>query len=116
MSDQRDEPDLIYISNENSQIMKTGIEGVPDLLVEILSPSTGEHDKVPKKELYQRFGVKEYWIVDARHRTVDQFGLENGKYRLERTCGSFDTLVTERFPCIRIEMKNLFQVLEKVEG
>jgi Uma2 family endonuclease len=109
------QPDLIYVSGENSAILKTRIEGVPDLLIEILSPSTGEHDKVRKKALYERFGVPEYWIVDIHHRTIDQFALTDGKYALERTYGSVDTLLSGRFPCVRIQLGELFQVLGKLD-
>lgn len=80
------QPDLIYISNDNLSIMKNEkIMGSPDLLVEILSPSTGSRDKVRKKELYSRFGISEYWIVDPVHSAVDQFVLaEGGGYVLDR--------------------------------
>lgn len=109
------QPDLIFVSNENSHILKARIEGVPDLLVEILSRSTGKHDKVRKKELYERFGVKEYWIVDISHRLIDQFVLKGGKYILERTYGTLDTLLSARFPCIAIDMDKLFHILRKIE-
>ncbi|MBB6732611.1 Uma2 family endonuclease [Cohnella zeiphila] len=109
------QPDLIYVSDENSSILKTRIDGVPDLLIEILSPSTGEHDKVRKKALYERFGVPEYWIVDFHHRTIDRFALADGKYVLERTYGSADTLLSERFPCVRVQPGQLFQVLGKLD-
>ncbi|QJD86939.1 Uma2 family endonuclease [Cohnella herbarum] len=107
------QPDLIYVSNENESILKTRIEGVPDLLVEILSPSTGEHDKVRKKALYERFGVREYWIVDSHHRTIDQFALQAGKYVLEKTYGSADVLFSERFPCVNVRLGKLFEILNR---
>lgn len=107
------QPDLIYVSNENASILRKRIEGVPDLLIEILSPSTGEHDKIRKRALYERFGIAEYWIVDAHHRAIDQFGLLNGKYELERTYGSYGTIVSERFPCVAVQPGKLFEILDK---
>ncbi|WP_199616428.1 Uma2 family endonuclease [Paenibacillus alkalitolerans] len=109
------QPDVIYVSNENSHILKTRIEGAPDLLVEILSPSTGEHDKVRKKALYERFSIKEYWIVDPHHKTIDQFVLQEGKYVLEQTFGSSGTLISSRFPCVSIELRKLFAILDRFQ-
>jgi Uma2 family endonuclease len=110
------QPDLIYVTNENNSILRTRIEGVPDLLVEILSPSTGEHDKVRKKALYERFGVREYWIVDIHHRTIDQFVLQEGKYVLEQVYGSAGILLSARFPCVKVQLGKLFQILDKLNG
>jgi Uma2 family endonuclease len=65
-------PDLLFISNENlSVITEKRIEGAPDWVCEILSPSTRKNDLTVKKELYQAHGVKEYWIVDPDIRTVE---------------------------------------------
>jgi len=49
------------------------IIGAPDIIIEILSPSTSYNDKIRKKGIYERFGVKEYWIVDPVHLYIDQF-------------------------------------------
>jgi Uma2 family endonuclease len=89
------QPDVIFISNENSHIVQNQkIEGSPDLLVEILSPSTSKKDKIVKKELYERFGIKEYWIVDPVHKIIDQFVLENQKYVLSASYGEGGTLAS----------------------
>ncbi len=66
------QPDLIYILEKNKGIItKRGIEGVPDLLVEIISPSNVFTDRYTKKNVYQKIGVKEYWIVDPASRTLE---------------------------------------------
>lgn len=57
----RVQPDLIYISNENKEIIKDWIRGVPDLLVEVVSKGSFYIDTVDKKEIYQKYSVKEYW-------------------------------------------------------
>lgn len=103
------QPDVIYVSNENAGILKRKrIEGAPDLVVEILSPSTGEKDKVKKKSNYERFGVPEYWIVDPVHRVVDQYVAVEGKYALYGTYGVSGLLRSPRFACISIRMEELF--------
>ena len=66
------QPDLIYVSKENvSIITNRGIEGVPDLVVEIISPSNVFTDRNTKKKKYQEIGVKEYWIIDPGNRTLE---------------------------------------------
>ncbi len=59
------EPDLLYISRERRQILTDQhVRGAPDLVVEIVSPGTRKTDEVTKRKLYERFGVREYWVVD----------------------------------------------------
>ena len=61
------QPDIIFISNENKNIIKEeNIKGAPDLIIEILSPSSAQRDKTIKKKLYAKNGVKEYWLVYAQ--------------------------------------------------
>jgi Uma2 family endonuclease len=63
------QPDIIFLSREKRHLMRKGdfkaIDGAPDLLIEILSPSNRGHDFIKKAALYATFGVREYWIVDA---------------------------------------------------
>ncbi len=75
------QPDLLFIKKERSFIVtNNGIEGAPDLIIEILSPSTQSIDKREKFKLYQQFGVQEYWIVDPNNKSIDVFSLENNRY------------------------------------
>ena len=77
------QPDLIFISKENAKIIsKRACEGVPDLLVEIISPSTFHRDSVEKFQLYEQFGVKEYWLIEPANQVIEVFRLENDKYVL----------------------------------
>jgi len=78
------QPDLVIVLTERQQmITPTKIKGAPDLVVEILSPSTGTHDATLKRELYQRTGVREYWIVDPFEHQVEQLVLREGVYHPE---------------------------------
>lgn len=75
------QPDILYISPENGGIQKhDGFHGVPDLLIEILSPSNSKHDLILKKELYEQFGVREYWIVSQKNGECNGCRLQDGKY------------------------------------
>lgn len=77
------QPDILFVSKDNLQnISSRGLEGVPDLVVEIISPSTFHRDSVEKYQLYERYGVKEYWLVEPANQVIEVFKLENGKYAL----------------------------------
>ncbi|MFE8696521.1 Uma2 family endonuclease [Cytobacillus sp. FJAT-53684] len=106
------QPDIVYISNENLHIVtEKKIIGAPDIIVEILSPSTSDNDKIRKKAVYERYGVKEYWIVDPTHLYVDQFIHKDGQYILAKTYGKTDTLQSELFDCIKIDLEPVFKRL-----
>ena len=70
------EPDISVVC-DGDKLDKHGCKGAPDLVVEILSPSTRRHDRLVKLDLYQRAGVREYWIVDPENKAVQVF-LQNG--------------------------------------
>jgi Uma2 family endonuclease len=77
------QPDILFVSKDNLQnISSRGLEGVPDLVVEIISPSTFHRDSVEKYQLYERYGVKEYWLIEPANQVIEVFKLENGKYAL----------------------------------
>lgn len=68
------QPDLVFISSEKRNIITNrGIEGVPDLIVEIISPSNVFTDRNRKKKVYQQIGVREYWIVDPANHTLEVY-------------------------------------------
>jgi len=71
------QPDVLFIAKENAGIIKARIEGAPDLVVEILSPSSIRRDRYEKREQYARFSVKEYWIVDPASQSVEILTLQD---------------------------------------
>ena len=75
-------PDLVIVCDP-SKIKLTHIEGSPDLVVEILSPSTGKRDISIKKKVYERFGVKEYWIISPKEKAIEVYHLIDGAYVLD---------------------------------
>jgi Uma2 family endonuclease len=75
------QPDLVVVVHRNNAIIgDKKVSGVPDLLVEILSPSTKGRDRTKKFARYERAGVREYWIVDPDARVVEQYVLRAGRY------------------------------------
>lgn len=84
------QPDILFIAQDRTDLLgdKWYIHGSPDLVMEILSPSNSSVDALEKKELYERFGVREYWIVDPELTAVYVYILEDGRYRLvKKYCG-----------------------------
>ena len=75
------QPDVKVVC-DRSKIRADGIHGAPDLVVEVLSPSTGRYDKGHKMRVYERCGVREYWTVDPVSRTIEQYVLEDGRFSL----------------------------------
>jgi Uma2 family endonuclease len=71
------QPDILFIANGNPLIIdKRGLKGVPDLIIEVLSPGNKKYDSVKKKKLYEKFGVKEYWLVDPETKIANGFILK----------------------------------------
>lgn len=68
------QPDVLFLSNERlGQVGEKRIDGAPDLVVEILSPTSGYHDMKTKKRVYEETGVREYWIVDPFEKSVEVY-------------------------------------------
>ncbi len=75
------QPDICFIASENKHIIgKNGLTGIPDLVIEILSPGTKKYDLNEKKKIYQNYGVKEYFIVEPTNRKVKNFILKKNNY------------------------------------
>ncbi len=74
-------PDAMVVCDPN-KIHNDGVHGAPDLVVEVLSPSTAKRDKTYKKQVYEQCGVREYWIVDADSKRLEQYLLQEGQLQL----------------------------------
>ncbi|MBU1487842.1 Uma2 family endonuclease [bacterium] len=77
------QPDIIFIARENlSIITKENIKGSPDLLIEIISKKSAQRDRIIKKRLYEKRGVKEYWLVDPDRKEIEVLTLKEGVYEI----------------------------------
>ena len=75
------QPDILLLSNaRKKRLTETGIEGAPDLIIEILSPSTAKYDLNEKKDVYARSGVTEYWIIDPEDNSATGYYLAGDEY------------------------------------
>ena len=74
------QPDVLVVCDAD-KLDKRGVRGAPDWVVEVLSPSTASHDQIKKRDLYQRAGVREYWLVHPIDRMLTVYRLQSGEYR-----------------------------------
>ncbi len=105
------QPDALMIHRSRKHIVTSrGIEGPPDLAVEVLSPSSQKRDRLKKRAVYENHGVPEYWIVDPESRTLEQFRLdERGKYELIQLYENDEQVVSSKLPCVSFTVSRLFE-------
>lgn len=103
------QPDIFYISKERKNIVTPeNIRGAPDLVIEILSRSTAERDRVVKSRLYARFGVQEYWIVDPDQKTVQVMGWSEDGFKTIQVYPEDATLHSPILPQLLLPLKPVF--------
>jgi Uma2 family endonuclease len=105
------EPDLLYLSNARAAEALTAqhVRGVPELVIEIGSPSTRKRDETIKRRLYERAGVSEYWVVDPDIDTVRVYRREGETFArvVELSADAGDTLTTPLLPGLEIQLRRV---------
>lgn len=103
------QPDIIYISAERKkELLQDRIMGAPDLIIEILSPSTAYYDLKQKKDFYERFGVKEYLIVDPLRHDAEVYNLVNNVFELTQKEKQNGIISLTTLPGLQIDLQKLF--------
>jgi Uma2 family endonuclease len=103
------QPDVIVIAGANTSIITPrAIEGVPDIAVEILSPSSLDRDRYIKKRLFQRAGVREYWVIDPEASSLIVYRLDQGTYGIRARYDRTSVLESPEFPALRIPLRDVF--------
>ncbi len=104
------QPDLLFVSKERDFIIKegNGIVGAPDLVVEIVSPGSVDKDRVLKKGVYERFAVKEYWLVDPGHQKVEVYRMENNRYVSFSSAEKQGIVTSSVLPGFELEVSRIF--------
>lgn len=102
------QPDLFVVCDRN-KIGDKSIFGVPDLVIEVLSPSTARNDRLIKFNSYEKAGVKEYWIVDPYNMSVEVYILDRNTLKQTGVFGKDDLLPVEILPELQIDLKNIFK-------
>ena len=102
-------PDLLFISKEREDIITfANIQGAPDLVVEILSPSTSRRDWNEKRELYAEHGVKEYLVMDPSNKIVWRLTLKDGLLEIEQTYYEGDTVTSSVLEGFIVAVNDIF--------
>lgn len=105
------QPDIVFISKERKEIIKNdGIYGPPDIIVEILSPSTAYYDIRKKYRVYEKYKVREYWIVDPDMRSVEIYSYQGGRFVLmskAEDTGEIGSVVFDEF---KLRLEDIFSL------
>jgi Uma2 family endonuclease len=103
------QPDLLVVC-DRSKLTPACVKGAPELIVEILSPSTGLKDRREKKALYERYGVQEYLLFDPANEIVERYTLTDGRYGSPDVFGWNESMSLTLFPELEL---NLWEIFDK---
>jgi Uma2 family endonuclease len=104
------QPDIVFVSRDRAGIIEPErINGSPDLVVEILSPSTAYYDLRKKFKVYEQLGVKEYWIVDPKQKAIQVFVLNNGKFALDQEGGMDGAVQSPILNGLTVKLDEIFR-------
>ncbi len=102
-------PDLLFIAKERHAIIgEAGLEGAPDLVVEVLAPATAYYDLKQKKRIYEAGGVKEYWLVDPMERSIEVYLNGSGQFALTSRAEAGGAVTSKLLGGFTIELKAIF--------
>jgi Uma2 family endonuclease len=103
------QPDLLFVFSAHQHIItERAIEGVPDLVVEILSPTTSRTDRVTKAQIYARHNVPVYWIVDPDEESIEIYLLEGDAFRPAVTLRGATSAIAPPFTELEIAARDVF--------
>jgi Uma2 family endonuclease len=103
------QPDILFVSKERqAEVEKERIEGVPDLVVEVLSPSTFHKDLRRKMAVYSRFGVQEYWVVDPEMKAIELYCQGKEGLELARRFSAAETFESRLLAGFRVAVGSIF--------
>jgi Uma2 family endonuclease len=105
------QPDLLFVSQARARILtEMNVQGAPDLVIEVLSPSTRKRDEGLKLDRYEILGVQEYWMVDPTRNAARIFRRTGGQLQIiaELTAAGGDILTSPLFPGLEIPLAEIF--------
>ena len=103
------EPDIVFVAKERFHIIaKKNIVAAPDLVIEILSESSANTDRTTKKALYEKYGVKEYWIVDPDEQTVELFVRKENEFSRVGVFAGNQTVESQLLEGLKIKVREVF--------
>jgi Uma2 family endonuclease len=108
------QPDLLYIAKDRRIIVQNRIEGPPDLVIEVLSPATERRDRLEKLDLYARYQVAEYWMVDPKMQLFEFLINQQGRFVIMTPNGG--QYQSSRLPNIEIDLVSFWQEVNECLG
>lgn len=103
------QPDVMFLSNERMRrYTRDNIRGAPDLVMEVLSPSTANRDRGVKRDRYARFGVLEYWLIDTAAKNIQVLAANMGAFERVGVYGEGDTLLSPLLAGLRLDVSEIF--------
>ncbi|TEU13553.1 MAG: Uma2 family endonuclease [Anaerolineales bacterium] len=103
------QPDILFVSKDREMVITdTHVDGPPDLVIEILSPSTVSLDQLVKRQLYARHGVCEFWLVSPEAGTIEVLELHEGAYRRRALVGRGDTITSRILEGLELAIDEIF--------
>src|SRR5690625_1535069 len=110
------QPDIVLVNRQRIDILTNrGIEGSPDLVVEILSPSSLKRDKVDKLKTYAHYNIPEYWIVDPTSEILEQYVLTKDHYEIINVFQEDDQINSPNIACVSFTMNTVMDTIPKLE-
>jgi Uma2 family endonuclease len=104
------QPDVVFISNERLDIIKTRLMDAADLVAEVISPNSRRRDRIDKRDLYEQHGVKEYWLIDPEALTVEVLHLVQGEFQLVGRWRPGESAESRLLKGFRVKVSGLFGV------
>ena len=102
------QPDLIFIKNENLDIVQDWIQGVPDLVVEVVSQGTVTMDTITKKDIYEKYRVPEFWLVYPAYALIEVLVMEGSGYRLHASSENQNPVSSRLLTGLSMETARIF--------
>lgn len=104
------QPDLVIVSAEHAdRVTQRAIEGTPDVVIEIMSPSSVDRDAHLKLRVYEGFAIPEYWVIDPEHGFIEAFAFRDGGYQRRARYDRAMVLVCPLFPELSIPLAPIFK-------
>ncbi|MCG6553668.1 MAG: Uma2 family endonuclease [Candidatus Magnetominusculus sp. LBB02] len=104
------QPDILFVRKDNTAIIQDWIRGVPDMVCEIVSQGSFRWDTNIKKEIYEKYGVPEYWIIIPELKIVEVFTIEEGKYKLYSYAEGEGMVTSKVIEGLQVNIKDIFEV------
>lgn len=102
------QPDVLFVATGSLSKIRDRLYGAPDLAIEIISSGNAERDRIVKRDLYAKHGVREYWIVDPEARTLEVMSPDKGGWRLHAIFGASDEVTSLLLPNFRAAVRDIF--------